>query len=107
MYMIFQEGKKVLRKIWMLNISIKKRGKLLVHSAHPVSGIYTIKKSWEKLHIFTARCKRCTICWEIDKDKEVVDEFLHVEEVENKHLETLKKLVEDKKSILNLSAKQG
>ena len=104
--MIFREDKKVLRKIWILNVSIKKRGELLVHSAHPVSGIHTIK-NWQKLHIFTARCKRCTICWEIDKDKEVVDELLHVEEVENKHLETLKKLVEDKKSILNLSAKQG
>lgn len=42
--MIFREGKKVLRKIWILNISIKKSGKLLVHSAHPVSGIHTIKK---------------------------------------------------------------
>ena len=49
--MIFREGKKVLQKIWIRNISIKKRGELLVHSAHPVSGIHTIKKLTKVSHI--------------------------------------------------------
>ena len=41
-------------KIWLLNISIKKRKELLAHFAQAISAIHTVRKS-TKTYIFTAR----------------------------------------------------